>query len=278
VAGNVPESAVPEGWVARYLAFLGLEREAPGLDALTRLTRAHLLNVPFENATSILRRQRVPDGPVPPLAAEPLLDAWIGGRAGGLCFEITHGFSRLLAALGYRSHPVLAFITFPGSHQAVLVELDGQRYLVDTGNGAPLFEPILLDGTVEVWRAGLGFRYHAGGDGEWIQDRWIDQAWAPFCVFDLSVPDPALSAAAFQSHHVPGGSWVVDRLVLVRCTADMVVSLRSGELTRFTIDGKSVEQVAFADYARLAATLFGMPALPITDALAALASRTSTSC
>ena len=150
------------GWVQPYLDFLGLAHEAPGLDALTRLTRAHVLRVPFESVTSVLRRSGSPVGPVPPLDADVLLDAWIAGRSGGLCFEITHVFGRLLDALGYRCHPVLAFITFPGSHQAVLVELDGRRYLVDAGNGAPLFEPTLLDGTVEVSRFGLAYRYRAG--------------------------------------------------------------------------------------------------------------------
>jgi arylamine N-acetyltransferase len=269
----VAESAVSEAWVGRYLELLGLAREAPGLDALRRLARAHLLKVPFENVTSILRRAGRPTGSVPPLDAERLLEAWTAGRSGGLCFEITYGFSRLLAALGYQCHPILAYITFPGSHQAVLVTLGEKRYLVDAGNGAPLFEPILLDGTLELWRAGLGFRYHPGANDEWIQDRWIDGAWAPFCVFDLHVPDPEVSAAAYQQHHVVGGSWVVDRLVLVRCLEDEVVSLRDGQLTRFTIDGKSTEPVALADYPRLAADLFALPALPIAEAVAALANR-----
>ena len=266
--------SVATDWVQRYLDFLGLAGETPELEALTRLTRAHLLHVPFESVTSVLRRSGRPVGPVPAVDAEVLLDAWIAGRSGGLCFEITHVFGQLLDALGYRCYPVLAFITFPGSHQAVLVSLHGRRYLVDAGNGAPLFEPTLLDGTVEVSRFGLAYRYRPGDtDDEWIQDRWIDGAWAPFCRFDLRPPDPEVRAAAFQRHHVPGGSWVVDSVVLVRCTEDAVVSLRNGELSRFTVDGKSVEHVEPSAYPQLAAEVFGMPALPIAEALEALASR-----
>jgi arylamine N-acetyltransferase len=266
--------SVTPGWVQRYLDFLGVEREVPGLAALTRLTRAHLLRVPFESVTSVLRRSGSPVGPVPALDADALLDAWIAGRSGGLCFEITYGFGQLLDALGYRCHAVLAFITFPGSHQAVLVELDGARYLVDAGNGAPLFEPTLLDGTVEVSRCGLAYRYRSGDTSEeWIQDRWIDGAWAPFCRFDLRPPDQAVREAAFQRHHVVGGSWVVDSVVLVRCTADAVLSLRNGELTRFTVDGKSVERVELAAYPRVAAEVFRMPNLPIGEALQALERR-----
>lgn len=266
--------SVTADWVQRYLELLGLEREPPGLEALSRLTRAHLLRVPFESVTSVLRRSGKPVGPVPNLDTEVLLDAWIAGRSGGLCFEITYAFGQLLDALGYRCHPVLAFITFPGSHQAVLVELDGARYLVDAGNGAPLFDPILLEDTVEVWRFGLGYRYHAGDDQtEWIQERWIDGAWAPFCRFDLRPPDPVVREAASQRHHVPGGSWVVDSVVVVRCFEDGLASLRNGDLTRFTVDGKSVERVELVDYPRVAADVFGMPNLPIDEALRALENR-----
>ena len=62
-------------------------------------------------------------------------------------------------------------------------------------------------------------------------------------------------------------------MVLVRCTADAVVSLRNGELTRFTGDGKSVERVELDAYPRVAADVFGLPNLPIADALQALDSR-----
>ena len=61
----LPAKAGLPTWTDRYLALLGLEREAPSLDALTRLVRAHVLNVPFENVTALLRRRDCPTGPVP---------------------------------------------------------------------------------------------------------------------------------------------------------------------------------------------------------------------
>jgi N-hydroxyarylamine O-acetyltransferase len=271
VASALASTEVHGDWVGRYLDFLGVAHAQPGLDALTRLTRAHVLRVPFESVTSVLRRHARPFGPVPPLNSDAVLASWQEGRSGGLCFEVTHMFGRLLVALGYRAHPVLAFITFPGSHQALLVELDGERYLVDAGNGAPFFEPVALTGTVEVRHAGLAYRYRPDGD-TWIQDRWIRGAWDPFCRYDLHPPDPAAQEAAYQRHHQPGGSWVVDSMVLVRCAKDEVLSLRNGELTRFTAHGKSVELVETATYPRLAADVFGMPALPIAQAIQALAS------
>src|SRR3712207_2804062 len=132
-------------WLGRYVDLLGVDHPVPGLDALGRRTRAHLGAVPFENVTSIRRRRAARGRPVPPLDSEALLAGWEQKRSGGLCFEVAEMFSRLLVSLGYRAQVVLGFITFLGSHQAVLVELDGRRYLVDVGNGAPFFEPIPLD-------------------------------------------------------------------------------------------------------------------------------------
>ncbi len=50
-----PAAGVAAGvaWAERYLRLLGLPREAPGLEALGRLTRAQILTVPFENSHAI---------------------------------------------------------------------------------------------------------------------------------------------------------------------------------------------------------------------------------
>ncbi|MDP8924587.1 MAG: arylamine N-acetyltransferase [Chloroflexota bacterium] len=138
--------ALPAEWTDRYVRLLGVEREAPGWDALARLARAHLLSVPFESVTSVLRRRAHPDGAVPPLDPAALLTAWEERRAGALCFDAAEMVSRLLAELGYRAYPTAGRIGWPGSHQAVVAELDGGRAMVDVGNGAPFFEPIPLDG------------------------------------------------------------------------------------------------------------------------------------
>jgi arylamine N-acetyltransferase len=258
-----------------YLDLLQVEPAPPGLSALSRLTRAHVQRVPFENITSVLRRAAHGDGPVAALDSEAILEAWCARRGGGVCFEVAAMVDRLLRELGYTTHPVLAQITFPGSHQANLVELDGQRYLVDVGNGAPFPEPVALDGSVEVRQAGLSYRFrpHDAPD-TWVQDRWVDGAWAQFSVYTLTPPDPAVREAAYQRHHTPGQSWVVDNLVLTCSGEDEVWSLRDTDLRHFTPAGKTLEHITEpAEYAHLAADVFGLPGLPIDRARAALADR-----
>jgi arylamine N-acetyltransferase len=270
---NVPTTTTD--WVTRYLEVLQIEHPRPSLEALTRLTRAHVLRIPFENITSILRRQAHGSGTLPAPDPEATLVRWGESGGGGVCFEIVSMVDRLLVGLGYRTYPVLAKITFPGSHQANLVELDGRRYLVDAGNGAPFLEPIELDGEVELRRAGLAWRFRPDtAPDTWIQDREIDGAWVPFCLYSLGPADPDVREAAFQRHQTIGQSWVVDNLVLTRSGEHEVWSLRDAELRHFTAEAKTVESVSTpADYSRLAATLFGLPALPIDRARAALAAR-----
>jgi N-hydroxyarylamine O-acetyltransferase len=260
-------------WVARSLKLLGVEPEEPSLDALARLTRAHARTIPFENFNAILRRRAHLGQPVPLPDPEALLASWERQAGGALCFDVTAAFGQLLSALGYRVHAVLAQISIPQGHQALVVDLDGDQYLVDVGSGSPLLEPIPLDRTFEVHRAGLGFRFRRGDEPhELVQERLIDGAWTPFCRYDLRPADPSDRAAAYQRHHIPGKTWVVDARVLVLCDDDQVWVLRDGEYRHHTAQGRTVEQVSDpAHYARLARDVFGLPALAIVEALEAQA-------
>jgi len=267
------EPPSPE-WVSRYLALLGVDHTAPSLEALSRLARAHVSTIPFTNVPAILRRRVHPLGPVPPIDPHALLESWERRCGGGVCFELAEMFSRLLVAIGYRAYSVLAQISFPGSHQAVVVELDGRTYLAEVSNGAPFFEPIPLDESVEMRRVGLGYRFRPGeAERQWVQERLIDGAWEPFCRYDLQPAGSRERAAAYQRHHTPGESWVVDDLRLVKCREDEVLALRNGRLTRFTAAGKRDEAVTEEAYVRVAAEIFGMPDLPVMSALEALAAR-----
>ncbi|MBV9580717.1 MAG: arylamine N-acetyltransferase [Chloroflexi bacterium] len=259
-----------------YLDFLNLEHTPPvTLEGLAQLTRAQVRGVPFESMTSIMRRASHPVGPVPPVDTDALLESWIQRRGGGVCFEVVATFGRMLSELGFQARAINAQIGWPGSHQALIVDLDQSQYLVDVGNGAPFLDPIPLDRASEVRYAGLAYRFRPDpASNDWIQDRWIDDAWVPFCRYDLRPADTTVREAAYQHHHTLGQSWVVDTLVLTRCDADEVWSLRDDELRHFTPDGKSVRRVAGPDeYARLAEDVFDVPAAPIDRARSLLAAR-----
>ena len=142
---------------------------------------------------------------------------------------MTAAFGQLLSALGYRAHPILAQISIPQGHQALVVDLQGDRYLVDIGSGSPLLEPIPLDRTFEIHRAVLAYRFGPGDEPSgWVQERLIDGVWTPFCRYDLRPADPNDRASADQRHHTlrenlgrrrPGAGTLRRRSGLVSATA-----------------------------------------------------------
>ena len=82
-------------WVNRYLQRIGLEGE-PGRDlaGLTRLHRAHILTVPFENLN-------IPLGYPVETAGDALFEKVVVRRRGGFCYELNHLFALLLQKLGF---------------------------------------------------------------------------------------------------------------------------------------------------------------------------------
>ncbi len=198
-----------------------------------------------------------------------LLTNWEHMRGGGVCFELASMFELLLRTLGYQSTLILGAVTFPGAHQAVVVELDEGRYLVDVGCGSPLFEPIPLDGEVIVRRLSLGYRFRQAEQPDtWVQDRFIGGEWAPLFRYDLQPAHEREREEGYQRHHLPGESWVTGSPRLVRCTDDAVFSLRDGELVTYRADGRETEQITSqSDYLRVARDVFGLPNLPIVEVL-----------
>ena len=258
-------------WTDRYLALLGLEREAPSLDALTQLIRAHVLTVPFENVTALLRRRDTPDGPVPPMDLDHLLDTWERRAGGGICFELAAMFSRLLASLGYDLYVMLAQVSLPNGHQAIHVTLDDKRYLVDLGTGGPIFQPIPLDDLpFEIHEHGVGYRFRFGDEpGQLLREvPDDDDGWRTSCRYKLWPAADEDRDRGYQNHHVVNASWVTGTLTMTRSTTEAVYALKDATLTRYTDAGKTVETVSdSASYARLAADPYGLPRLPIRDAL-----------
>jgi N-hydroxyarylamine O-acetyltransferase len=253
------------GWRQRYLKLLGVEQAPPSLSALAALTRAQVVTVLFENVTALLRRQQHPIDPLPPLDPWALLASWEEGRGGGVCYDVTEMLGRLLEGLGYRAHPVLGAISFPGSHQALMVELEGRRWLIDAGCGAPLLEPIPLDRVTELRRAGLAYRFRPAETGDaWVQERWINEQWTHFCRYTLKPAEPVERDHAYRHHNTVGVSWVLGTVTLIRCEEERVLMVRDGVLSEYGASGKRTEPLSGPSrYRELVSQVFRLPGLPV---------------
>lgn len=258
-------------WADRYLDLLGIAAGPPDRSTLDAIIRAHRA-IAFESVSSLLRRHAAGRGPVPPLDLDDLLDRWVGRGAGGVCYEVGAMLGRLLEQLGYDVRPVLARISFPGSHSALLADVDGRRLLVDVGNGQPIFEAIVVDAPFEIDRAGLRYRFRPDPrSGKLIQDRWVDGAFRPFVTYESEPATAAEMEASYQRHHaLPPSTFVLQNFRLVRCAEDEVIQLRDRTFTRHTAGGRTTETVTDrARYRELVATEFGLPAMDVDAGLAA---------
>ena len=116
----------------------------PCIETLRGLHEAHTLTVPFENLDVRLGR---------PILLDPatLFRKIVCERRGGYCFELNGLFAALLERIGFPVHRLMARVLYgaatvrPLSHEVLLVEADGGRWLADVGfGGNGLIAPLPL--------------------------------------------------------------------------------------------------------------------------------------
>jgi N-hydroxyarylamine O-acetyltransferase len=126
-----------------YLQRIGLDRR-PTIDAegLRRMHSAQVFSIPFENIDIHLGR------PIS-LKQEDLIAKILDRERGGYCFELNGIFLMASKAMGFDVFPLMARVLYgredpgPRTHEVLIVNLAGQRWLADTGFGGPgLREPI----------------------------------------------------------------------------------------------------------------------------------------
>jgi arylamine N-acetyltransferase len=99
-----------------------------------------------------------------------------------------------------------------------------------------------------------------------------DDGWVHSCRYELQPAQHADRDAGYQYHMTPATTWVLGSLTMTRSTTEAVYALKDDVLTTYTEGGKQTATMAGpAEYRRVAAEIFGLPALPIDDGLAALA-------
>ena len=243
------------------------------LESLRQLIVGQFEAVAFENVTSLLRRVETgPEGPVPPIDVAQLRANWASGQGGGVCYEIATVFYHQLLSEGYDVRQVLAQISFPDGHQAAVATMNGREYLVDVGTGSPVFLPVPLDEETAIVAAGLQFRFRPDPEpGFFLQERLIDGEWKTSTRYDLAIQSEERRMAAYQLHHTYGKSWVVDRLRMIKWVGDETCySITGNALTTTTAYGKDVRTLgSIEEVEHVAREIFGVPHLPIRDAVAA---------
>lgn len=255
--------------VASYLARLALPELPPAdLDGLALLLQAQARAIAFENLDVLAGR-------VVELDPQALYDKLLVAGRGGFCFELNGLLALALAHAGFDVRPVMARVTWgrtapgPATHQALLVQLDGQRYLVDAGFGGPAPTrplPLVCGPVMDV--DGARFRFAADADGDLHLQRHVGDRWSGLYV--VSLADTRETDIRAANHFVCRwrGSPFRNRLMVALPRADGLVALQGTDLVRFDAAMRENERQPLEDGEHLAQVLRDRFGLRVDDALA----------
>ncbi|MGI6659684.1 MAG: arylamine N-acetyltransferase family protein [Dethiobacteraceae bacterium] len=167
-------------------------------ETLEALHIAHTMNVPFENLDVILGRPILLD-------RESLFNKIVVNNRGGYCFEMNTFFKYVLDAMGFNATILLTNRTrerqefASRTHQLLLVEIDGQKYIADVGFGMNgLTAPIRLEVGVDQQQFTHTYRLEYDEDFGYILQNKIGDEYRTMFAFKL---DPCNLADCQMSNH-----------------------------------------------------------------------------
>ena len=229
------------------LARIGLSNApAPSVDGLRTVHRAYLERVPYEDLAVQL-------GETGPLDEAALAERVLHDGRGGYCFELNTLLAAILRGVGFTvtHHQAVVGGEGPTNHMALLVHLDGERWIADAGLGEGFLEPLpLREGALAV--GPFTYTLTREAEGTW----WMGQhEWGSVSGFRMTEAESVV--ADFEPHHrrlaTDPESSFVRTLVVQQPREDRIVTLRSRTLSSVgpTVDDKHV----VADRDEFAATL-----------------------
>jgi N-hydroxyarylamine O-acetyltransferase len=236
-------------------------RVAADLATLVALHRAWRHTVPYENLDIQLGR---------PITLEPeaLFGKLVLRRRGGYCYEQNAGLAMLLRLAGFRVTMVEAAVlratrgeTMWGNHTALLVDLDGRRWLADAGIGDGFRRPLPLREGPHV-QDELTYRLERLDPGTW---RFHHHPGGTIASYDFRLRPREIADFAVRSRELstsPASAYVTT-LMAARPSAGRTLLLLSRTLRRLGADGSTSRTIADAD--EFAGTLSTQFLVPLDD-------------
>jgi arylamine N-acetyltransferase len=206
------------------LVHLGVAADTPTLRLLDELIVAYTQRVPWESASRIAKRACTPETADCPRWPEEFWRDHLRNGTGGTCFESNYAFFSFLCALGYNGYLTINDMHDDiGCHTAIVVLLDGEKWLTDVG--MPLYLPVPFGPDREGKRETPFHTYIVRPEGEGVYTVLRDRHPAPYCftLHDRPIPDDAYRAAT-NADYEPTGNFN-DRVI--------VTKVIEGEIWRF---------------------------------------------
>ncbi len=142
--------------------------------------------IPFQNVSMLTNEWVRP--------SEEMIKSDMLTGLGGLCTVRNPFLHEFLRELGFNVRFVSSTISEPDCHISIIVEIEGEEWWVDVGNGFPYFDPIRLGdkSTKENWFmsyrlenvGGRYFVYHKMNNSSWKMNHHFSPEPVDFSVFD----------------------------------------------------------------------------------------------
>lgn len=250
------------------LAYLGVSRAAPDLKLLDELVTAYTRKVPWESASRIAAHA---ENPVHcPRWPDSFWTQAIQHGTGGTCFESNYAFFMLLKSLSYEGYLTINNMgETVGCHTAIVILLDGEKWLVDVG--IPLYVPIPVKAGEVTRRSSAFMDYTIRSLGNNRYD--IERAPHPnpivFTLIDSPIPEQDYRTATTNDYGECG--LFLNRVIINKIVDETMWRFDSDakpyHLESFP-DGQRIDTPITGDVAREVAAHFGVNEAIVRRALA----------
>ncbi|VAW32843.1 hypothetical protein MNBD_CHLOROFLEXI01-4254 [hydrothermal vent metagenome] len=189
---------------AAVLAYLNIVEATPTLPFLEQLIAAYCRTVPWESAFRIVRRAETACMELVDTAVTANCPRWpeqfwqdaINRGGGGTCFESNYAFFALLLSLGYDGYLTINNMGESiGCHTAIIILLDGQKWLADAG--LPICVPLPISNRGVIHRSSPFLHYiiRPNGRSRYQIERRPHPRQIAFTLIDTPVDDATYRAA-----------------------------------------------------------------------------------
>lgn len=240
----------------QYLEVIGSGHSLPvqgSLALVFELNRRHIDQFSFSSVGVLLQYSL-------PLDVPSLLKKIVVEKKGGYCFEHNRLFHAVLETLNYKVSAVLARVLYnkgvdcpqsPRTHRLIILELEGQRYVVDVGFGANGPKtPVLLSEQPTKGPYGDEYRVTQNPLGDYLLQVKKNGEFFTLYSFDLHRYNEAdFEMSHFYSHRHPSAGFV-NNLVVARIHEGEVRSLKNESYMKIYPDGDRSEVITSAERLR----------------------------
>lgn len=244
----------------------------------TEGTLRHLLDrytriVPWESASRIVRRAKYESRDDCPVFAESFWESALERGTGGTCYESNYAFFSLLLRLGYDGYLTINDMgTSIGCHSAIIIWLEGRKYLVDVGFPLHVVLPLPEREMLRVESQFFHYRIIAGEANRYTIRRRPHPRDYVFTLVDEPVADADYRAITIHDYRHDGGQFL-NEIVIRKVIDDQLWRFNSDDRPwhlQVFVDGERQNRYLDSDAAGQLASTFDMEHEIVACALGAV--------